>query len=355
MSSEANEWGFWTEEKLRALENYLGAFTVASQSAPNTVYLDLFAGKVDNVRKDDRTHHFLGSAARALAINPPFSHLRFFELEEEAGSLKRDLISKYGEEERHRYKVIAGDCNQTVHSVITELKKLGLDKSPSFAFLDPRAFHIDWQTVESLANFKDYKYKVEMFILFADPSIQRQYGAGADSSITKQYGNNDWKEIAKLRESDIISAEESRYFYSELFRHQLEDSLRYQTTMALPVKSDANTPVYTLVFATDNEAGKNIMSWVLTDAAESMFEERARIAIKKLKEKRRNSDNLTMRFDNENLDDDNIDDYEVQLWMRQFSQSQSSLNLNPAKSLDELIEEFKIENNGFKYQSQLEF
>lgn len=355
MSNEANEWGFWTEEKLRALENYLGAFTVASQSAPNTVYLDLFAGKVDNVRKDDRTHHFLGSAARALAINPPFSHLRFFELEEEAGSLQRDLVSKYGEGEGHRYKVIAGDCNQTVHSVITELKELGLDKSPSFAFLDPRAFHIDWQTIESLANFKDYKYKVEMFILFADPSIQRQYGAGVDRNISNQYGNTDWKIFAELRNKNTISPEISRYCYSELFRHQLENILDYTTTMALPVKSDSGNPVYTLIFATDHKAGKNIMSWVLTDAAESMFEERARIAIKKLKEERRNSDNLTMRFDNENLDDDNIDDYEVQLWMRQFSQSQSSLNLNPAKSLDELIEEFKIENNGFKYQSQLEF
>lgn len=349
MSNEANEWGFWTEEKLRALENYLGAFTVASQSAPNTVYLDLFAGKVDNVRKDDRTHHFLGSAARALAINPPFSHLRFFELEEEAGSLQRDLVSKYGEREGHRYKVIAGDCNQTVHSVITELKELGLDKSPSFAFLDPRAFHIDWQTIESLANFKDYKYKVEMFILFADPSIQRQYGASVDHNISKQYGNTDWKIFAELRSSNTISPEISRYCYAELFRHQLEDTLDYTTTMALPVKSDSGKPVYTLIFATDNEAGKDIMSWVLTDTAEIMFEERARIAVKRAREKRKGNYNIPMFSDYESFDD-----YEVQLWMRQFSASQSSPILNPAKSLDALIEEFKRENNGSKHQSQLE-
>lgn len=350
MSNEANEWGFWTEEKLKALENYLGAFTIASQSAPNTIYLDLFAGKVDNVRKDDKTHHFLGSAARALAINPPFSHLRFFELEEEAGSLKGDLLSRYGEEERHRYEVIAGDCNQTVHSVITELKKLGLDKSPSFAFLDPRAFHIDWQTIESLANFKDYKYKVEMFILFADPSIQRQYGAGVDQKISKQYGNTDWKIFAELRNENTISPEISRYCYAELFRHQLENTLEYTTTMALPVKSDSGNPVYTLIFATDHEAGKNIMSWVLTDTAESMFEERARIAVNKAKEKRRGNDNVPLFSD-----DESFDDYEVQLWMRQFSTSRSSPILNPAKSLDELIEEFKGENNGSKHQSQLEF
>lgn len=350
MSSEANEWGFWTEEKLKALENYLRAFTIASKSAPNTVYLDLFAGKVDNVRKDDRSHHFLGSAARALSTDPPFSHLRFFELEEEAGLLQSALLSRYGEKERHRYKVIAGDCNQTVHSVIAELKKLRLDKSPSFAFLDPRAFHIDWQTIETLANFKDYKYKIEMFILFADPSIQRQYSAGVDQNISKQYGNADWKIFAELRNNNTISPEISRYCYSELFRHQLENTLDYTTTMALPVKSDSGNPVYTLIFATDNEAGGNIMSWVLTDAAESMFEERGRIAVKKAREKLRDNDTASLF-----PDDKSSDDYEVQLWMRQFSESRSSPILNPAKSLGELIEEFKRENNSSKHQSQLEF
>jgi len=40
-------WGFWTEQKLAMLADYLPAFTTASKKAPTKLYLDLFAGDTD--------------------------------------------------------------------------------------------------------------------------------------------------------------------------------------------------------------------------------------------------------------------------------------------------------------------
>lgn len=338
MSKRPRAWGFWTEAKLRALGNYLSRFAIASQKASNRVYLDLFAGRVDNYRRDASNRHFFGSTVLALEVDPQFTHLRFFELQAEAEQLERELKDKYDGDDR--FKVVKGDCNEKIGIVLEELKDLNLATSPMFAFIDPCALDVHWSTLELLSRFKKRNYngvrnKCEMLILFADPSIQRQYGAGADRSITRQYGNDDWKEIAKLRENRIISAEKSRFFYAEKFRHQLENELGYRTTMSLPVKSEANTSVYTLVFATDHEAGRKIMRWVLEDTSEDLFEESIRLQLTKLRSMRNGSDTQEM-FNEFDFDDND----EMGFWMEQFSYRRGKLVVEPAKSLETLLEEF---------------
>lgn len=316
------------------------------------MYLDLFAGRVDNYRRDASNRHFFGSTVLALEVDPQFTHLRFFELQAEAKQLERELKERYDGDDR--FKVIKGDCNEEIGIVLEKLEDLNLATSPMFAFIDPCALDVHWTTLELLSKFKKRNYKgvrnkCEMLILFADPSIQRQYSAGADRSITKQYGNDDWKEIAKLREKRIISAEESRYCYSELFRYQLENSLKYGTTMALPVKSEANTPVYTLVFATDHEAGRKIMRWVLEDTSEDLFEERVRLQLTKLRSERERLD--TQKMFNEFDFDDND---EMGFWMEQFSYRRGKLVVEPAKSLEKLLEEFNNNSIEESYQGKLD-
>jgi three-Cys-motif partner protein len=70
-------WGWWTEQKLDILGDYLAAFTTACKRAGQTVYLDLFAGQPDNVSRDGAGRVIRGSARRALDTQPPLSVLRF--------------------------------------------------------------------------------------------------------------------------------------------------------------------------------------------------------------------------------------------------------------------------------------
>jgi three-Cys-motif partner protein len=67
-------WRPWSRIKLDALEDYLAAFTKASQIARGTVYLDLFAGAFKN--KDRLTGApIMGSPYRALSVEPEFSKI----------------------------------------------------------------------------------------------------------------------------------------------------------------------------------------------------------------------------------------------------------------------------------------
>ena len=102
MESSPRAWGFWTEVKLDALERYLKRFTTASAKASMVLYLDLFSGSVNNVRRDDESRHFTGSTVRALEADPPFTHLRFFEIGSRAHQLEGDLSSRFPGDQRYR-------------------------------------------------------------------------------------------------------------------------------------------------------------------------------------------------------------------------------------------------------------
>ena len=70
-------WGYWTTGKLDVLRAYLDAFTTASSSSQERIYIDAFAGEVEN---SDRLtgEQIEGSARVALSIDsPPFTRLRF--------------------------------------------------------------------------------------------------------------------------------------------------------------------------------------------------------------------------------------------------------------------------------------
>src|SRR5437879_3203736 len=69
----ARYWGFWTRGKLDLLRRYLDAFTTASKSLEERIYLDLFGGQPAN-RERVTVADLDGSARIALATtNPPFS------------------------------------------------------------------------------------------------------------------------------------------------------------------------------------------------------------------------------------------------------------------------------------------
>src|SRR5262245_52710138 len=66
----AKLWGWWTRHKLQILEDYLSAFVLASSSAEERIYLDLFAGWPENASRES-DEQILGSVHRALRVTPP--------------------------------------------------------------------------------------------------------------------------------------------------------------------------------------------------------------------------------------------------------------------------------------------
>lgn len=277
---EPRAWGYWTEVKLDALSAYLQKFNTASQRAPTTIYLDLFAGGVINRRRDDPDRYFLGSTVRAIETVPRFSRLFFFELDNAALDLNRELRRRYADD--RRWSVTPGDCNHTVGRVLDDLRRQGLDWSPTFAFVDPDGLDVSWSTLERIAHFKHSKArtKAEMWILFSHSAIPRldghdsALGTSLSDRATIFFGTDMWRAIADRRRNDEFSAEHARRLYIALFRRRLEERLGYATTLTLDLGNENGTPIYTMVFATDHSAGTRIMTSVLKRARDQTVEYR---------------------------------------------------------------------------------
>jgi three-Cys-motif partner protein len=266
-------WGYWTEAKLDVLSRYLDAFTTATKNkARERIYLDAFAGEGRGVSRTTG-EEFESSPRLALGIdNPPFSRLRFFELDRKATRLAGELAADYPGRD---FRVVSGDCNETIPQVLQELRDLGLDWAPTFAFLDPDGMELRWETIESLADHKRHRNnKVELWALFSAPGLLRVLSKDPIKikqrdidMVTDIFGNTQWASIQQLRFENEIEPHEAREEFVNLFRWQLEQDLGYQWTHPLEIKNLRGSPIYYMVFATDNDAGNRIMADRYSDAA----------------------------------------------------------------------------------------
>ncbi len=264
-------WGFWTRGKLDILRRYLEAFTTASKSADERVYIDAFAGEPHNF--DRLTGEDIeGSARIALTIDdPPLTRLRFFEKEHIAIRLEEVLRRDFANRD---FKVIAGDCNETIPLELRKLRRFGW--APTFAFLDQNTLEAEWRTIETLADFKAGRpYKVELFLLFSPsmfvrllPTQGRSVSERDAERITKMYGTDQWRHIYVSRLQDELTPEQAQFEYLNLMRWRLENELGYQRTHALAIGNERGRVIYHMVFATDHPAGDRIMRYLYRMAAE---------------------------------------------------------------------------------------
>ncbi len=315
--ADDNTFGPWTEEKLNAFEEYMKSFLTATKEAPNRVYLDLFAGTAENKLRNHLDYTFDGSTVRALGAEARpdnsgvgFTHLRFVEMDHNISEqLKSDLKNFFPNDDR--YEVIQGNCNHKIKEILKELSEIkehpymDLAKAPTLAYIDPYKLNIKWETIKTIAEFKDRRYsKVEMLILFKVPDIYRIGSSRrspdrieASKQITDFFGSEAWKAIEsksdrhdkknnfisenlhlvenqsnffdeKISEvhfepnNDYLNSDQERSLYVMLFRYFLEQILGYEFTVGIPVDWKLG-PKYVLIFATDSEAGKRIMDSII--------------------------------------------------------------------------------------------
>jgi three-Cys-motif partner protein len=285
-------WGYWTEQKLSMLADYLPCFTTASKTkARTTLYLDLFAGDVENVSRTTGVA-IAGSPKVALDTAPPFGKVVLFELPAEAARLDQQLHRQYPGRD---LVVYPGDCNLTIDQALRDL--LPLASAPTFAFIDQYAAEIRWTTLGKLAQFKRRSpYKVELWLLFAPSMLPR--GLGQDDPVraakfadrmTAMYGTPAWQHIHAARLEGRLSPADTRYELVNLMRWRLQKVLGYTVTHTFEMKNTHGGPMYEMIFATDNAAGNRIMSHIYGLAAERQprMREEALATLRALEEERR--------------------------------------------------------------------
>lgn len=263
-------WGYWTKGKLDILQRYLDAFTTATKSTYERIYIDAFAGEVENHERLTK-EPIDSSAIIALEIeNPPFTRLRFFETKGNAFELDTALSKRYPGRD---LKVIGGDCNKLIQLELDNLYRFNW--APTFAFIDPNGMEAEWATLKAISEYKKSRLpKAEMFILFAAPMFIRVlpvHGKEVSESnvekINKMYGTESWRNIYEARLNDKIDPTQARNEYLNLMRWRLESILGYKWTLPIEVKNGSGTTIYYMIFATDHEAGDRIMRSIYNRAA----------------------------------------------------------------------------------------
>jgi three-Cys-motif partner protein len=265
----ARKWSYWTRNKLQILADYLPAFNAASQKkAEQRIYLDLMAGQPDNIERHTDIE-FDGSPTVALKADPGFTVLRFGELGARADKLSAALAERFPGD--NRYKVVKGDCNETIDEVLRELEPLRW--APTFAFLDQQAAEIYWSTIEKLARFRKNQkgLKTELWILMSPTMIAREARRSEEfrQRVSNLYGGDSWLRILHALDARKIKAEEYRQEMVNLMRFHLETTLGYQYTHRIPMTMSTNKmTIFDMVFATDHDAGDKIMRHLYNKAAQ---------------------------------------------------------------------------------------
>ncbi len=81
------------------------------------------------------------------------------------------------------------------------------------------------------------------------------------------FGTDTWVRIYEARLSRGLTPSEARGEYVNLMRWRLENVLGYRWTHTFEVRTERDKPIYHMIFATDNEAGNDIMTYLYNRAA----------------------------------------------------------------------------------------
>lgn len=112
-----------------------------------------------------------------------------------------------------------------------------------------------------------------LFMLFATPAIMRIAGLtpekavpNAEERLSALFGCEDWRPIVDGRRAGAFGGDQAREAFVNLMRWRLANDLDYKSTHVLEFKNSTGTPIYHMVFATDNDAGDRISAEVVTGA-----------------------------------------------------------------------------------------
>lgn len=194
--------GSWTEEKLRVLRGYLGAYVTALKNqAFRLEYIDAFAGAGYRRRKgsdtaqlaltDEPVEEYRDGAARiALGLNQGFDAYYFIERRASHVEELRGLANEHSAQEIHIHQ---GDANVWLR----ELCERDWQRRRAVVFLDPYGMQVEWGTMETLARTKAMDVWVLVPIAVAvNRLLMRDYASipeGWRRRLDLFFGSEEWR------------------------------------------------------------------------------------------------------------------------------------------------------------------
>jgi len=243
-----------TIEKWKFLKKYLNAYTtIVSCHFPKFTYIDALAG-------EGKYGNYLGSPSIALELKYPFTDYVFVEKRSSIISILKNNLKRYSKLKASIYrkdnKASSKQINIDFKNISAEefIKKhlSKIQDYPCFIFLDPYGIEeLSMDIVSECAK----KKKVELMINFSVSGVMRNVGLPrCHELITKYYGSDEWKKIPS-------KAVNRGNLYSDLYIKTLKKY--FDHVINKPIKNENNSPLYHLIFATNNKNGDKIMKAVM--------------------------------------------------------------------------------------------
>jgi len=261
MTDRLDTVGYWTEIKLQILQEYANAYAqvlINQASIKHVAYIDGFAGAGTHISKGTG-ERIEGSPARALAIQPPFSHYHFVEMDAARAQRLRDIGSPKD------VTVYHGDCNEVLLKKVFPQCRYE-DFRRALCLLDPYALNPNWEVIATAGKMRSIEIflnfmimDANMNVLWNDPdSVVPEQAA----RMTKFWGDDSWRESAYKTEEGLFGPMQEKAPNEAVvaaYRQRLREVAGFKyVPEPLPMRNSRGAVVYYLFFASQNPTGYKI-------------------------------------------------------------------------------------------------
>jgi three-Cys-motif partner protein len=253
--------GYWTEIKLQILQDYAREYAkiLSSQKfIKHAAYIDGFAGAGAHISKESG-EIIQGSPARALAIEPRFSHYHFIEMRED----RVERLRKMGSDKS--VTVYQGDCNEVLlKDVFPQCRDE--DFRRGLCLLDPYKLNPNWEVVETAGRMKSIEIFLNFMIMDANMNALKSNRDAVTPEqarrMTTFWGDDSWRRAAYRTEQGLFGLMEEKDTNEavvEAYCKRLKDVAGFEfVPKPLPMCNTRGAVVYYLLFASQNATGNRI-------------------------------------------------------------------------------------------------
>lgn len=213
-----------TVQKLDVVQRYLQTYATALKFQPfDLIYIDACAGSGSSVPKPafkeeeafrqtefeglvspvaDTDELIVGSAVRALGVNPPFAKYLFNDSKKaNVDALKKTVKDQYPYLiDRIGFSRL--DANEMLRSICS---KYDWTKTRAVVFLDPFGLQIDYETLQILASTQavDVWYLVPVFAMYRQVSGSGEINPDGGPRVDSALGTSTWRDVAVVEEEEL--------------------------------------------------------------------------------------------------------------------------------------------------------
>ncbi len=256
--------GYWSEIKLDIVREYANAYStiISAQKKFYHVYIDAFAGAGIHVALSTGDL-VAGSPLNALFLNKLFKEYHFVERDK----VKADYLRSIAGNRKDVY-IHEGDCNLVLIDEIFPLVRYERFRR-GLCLLDPYGLHLNWEVLAAAGAMKS----MEIFLNFPVMDMNRnvlwadfeKVDPAQRDRMDAFWGDHSWHnaayEVSQLGLFGDRPEKTSNEAIAKAFRKRLIDVAGFRFVPApLPMCNKQNAVVYYLFFASQNEAGRKIVT-----------------------------------------------------------------------------------------------